>query len=200
MRLGVVMADLTASWPYLRPYGAFREGCERLPLEIERQLIGSCTTDAEALYAGRLIDQPTSRPSKASQSSQILRSGFDPNGPVTPTPKLNLGIPTDHRVGEIAGNPPEKGWTPEIASAAVTDSVGIPGAGAGGGRSVTYIGPGLWGNCYSDLCQGKSDIRYGDFVGLFLVTPTRHGRACPGHPRLAFLQRERRGCPQQVRA
>src|ERR1700675_4198764 len=38
---------------------------------------------------------------------------------------------------------------------------------------------GLHCNCYSDLCQGKSDIRYDDFVGLFLVTPTRRGRACP---------------------
>ena len=28
---------------------------------------------------------------------------------------------------------------------------------------------------------------------------TRHGRACPGHPRL-LCQHERRGCPQQVRA
>jgi hypothetical protein len=40
------------SWPYLRPYGAFREGCERLPPEIERQLIGSCTTGAETRHAG----------------------------------------------------------------------------------------------------------------------------------------------------
>jgi hypothetical protein len=81
----------------------------------------------------------------------------DSSGPVPQTPEMNYGIPADHRVGEIAENPPEKGWTPEIASAAVTDSVGIPGAGAGGGRSVTYIGPGLWCNRNGDLCQGKSD-------------------------------------------
>ena len=35
-------------------------------------------------------------------------------------------------------------------------------------------------------------------LGIHLVLPSqRHGRACPGHPRLSFQIRRRRGCPAQ---
>jgi hypothetical protein len=39
------------------------------------------------------------------------------------------------------------------------------------------------------------------FVGKCAKLSTRHGRACPGHPRLTVAtKKERRGCPRQARA
>jgi hypothetical protein len=72
-----------------------------------------------------------------------LRSESDSNGPVPQPPKLNPSIPADHSLAAIDGEAPEKGWTDEIMPGAVTDSVEILAVMPGGGRSVTYIGPGL---------------------------------------------------------
>ncbi|RTE90275.1 hypothetical protein D6B98_25330 [Bradyrhizobium sp. LVM 105] len=47
----------------------------------------------------------------------------------------------------------------------------------------------------SHLCAS----RQGDRIWLVLKPPCRHGRACPGHPRLA-TRNEERGCPGQARA
>jgi hypothetical protein len=44
--------------------------------------------------------------------------------------------------------------------------------------------------------QNKGGLGGGDKVG---IASTRHGRACPGHPRFKRLQ-EIRGCPRQARA
>jgi hypothetical protein len=143
------MADLVASWPYLRPYGAFREGCERLPPEIERQLIGSCTTDAEALYAGRLIDQPISRPSKAIPSLNILQSEPESNealGTETTKNAATKGLSDDP---VFIGIRAEKDKDLGAARAAIGDSESLgecqyPASAAGAGVSATYIGPGLY--------------------------------------------------------
>lgn len=76
---GTARSPLAAPWPYLRPYGAFRAGCERLPPEIERHLIDSCTIDSGTQCAGPPLGRPSSYPSKASLPSQSLQSESESN-------------------------------------------------------------------------------------------------------------------------
>ena len=87
----LVMAAAPSHWPYLRPYGAFREGCERRPPEIERLLTGSCTTDSEILSAGLAADRPSSCPSKASPALQhpVAESLSDSSVRVAVAPSLS---------------------------------------------------------------------------------------------------------------
>jgi len=65
------------------------------------------------------------------------------NGPVPQTPKMNCDIPAEHRGMRHLEGAANEGWTAEIASAAVTDSVGISGDASGAERLVSDIGAGL---------------------------------------------------------
>ena len=137
------------SWPYLRPYGGFREGCERLPPETERTLIGSCTTDAEALYAGLLIDRPISRLSMVSQASLVeLQSEPESNDALGTEDTKNAAAQGSLSDPVFIGIRAEKDTDvgrdrPLECDSESPDQSQCPLSAAGAGVSGLYIDPGL---------------------------------------------------------
>jgi hypothetical protein len=72
------------------------------------------------------------------------------------------------------------------AQRSVSDASGIRDT----SRFIQAVGRTPMPNAQTTLCRWR----------LLLTFPLRHGRACPGHPRLWRGNTESRGCPAQGRA